>query len=393
MTSKAMLSIFDDEDYKKILDRSSDDIFDVIDSVHSYWSFDVYKRKPNVIFEANGIKSTDLDLFTFLKSLENRGAVIKIPNYHSLKSGGSKKASGAIASNVRLGKILNLRSNSETFNFSVKIMDMASYTSSSVGMPKLFTLTNYDGTIFKGWKDGIEFIPEDDETRFICENLLSSENGEIFFKKFISDSRWVSFYSKHYIITKYLIQMLQERGKFYYSEMKLIKNTNVFNKRPEVPSGDFSEEYKYSNEDYDSSYKLNSEKDVVKAFVVEVDMPKNNTIFKSTVTDLINKYNNKKSETVKNQLINEYNRLKELRTKIIHNYVPKLQVCIRAVEYAHWKNSNAKPSWIKEDWETDFKLTPRSKKWDRMILVDNDDKFIAIRKREYDKKVDISTKI
>ena len=44
MASKAMISIFDDENYKKITDRNSDEIFNVIDSVHNYWTFDVYKR-------------------------------------------------------------------------------------------------------------------------------------------------------------------------------------------------------------------------------------------------------------------------------------------------------------------------------------------------------------
>ena len=103
--SESLKKMFNEEIFLKIKNRSTDEIFEVLDTVCDFWSFDIHKRKPVVVFEENGIKLTTLDLLTFLYSLQDRGAVIKIPNYKSLRPT-KTNSSTTVMSTDRMGKII-----------------------------------------------------------------------------------------------------------------------------------------------------------------------------------------------------------------------------------------------------------------------------------------------
>lgn len=368
-----MESIFTDPIFEKIRNRSTDEILDVLDEINNYWIFSLDKRKPNVIFEEDGTAVTTLDLLTFLYSLEDRGAVIKIPNYRSLRPTVSPAKKGEmIVSKDRFGKIIELRSNMNTFNFSIMIKDAAVIDSESVGKPRLFTITDFDGEWFGGW-DRLDFIPDAVENKYILENFLVNDDKSITFDKFISSSRWVSFFSKHYILTKYAIQMLKERSKFYNKLLKEMKNSGKI-KFPNLSPPDVAE---FDEDQNDVNIKKDpGKKTKVIHFNVEVDLPENDTKFDEDI-----KFN-----------LKEYNRIYELRKKV-NRFVAKLQVMTRAAEYGHWKNQTAKPSWIKVNWEDNYKTTEKSRTiWNRLVLINKKNMFVAIRKREFEKYEEVSSK-
>ena len=370
MASKAIETLYNDNIFKIIRDKSSDEIFNIIPIVENYWTFDLEKRSPNVIFEEDGTKITDLDMLTFLYSLKNRHAVIKIPKYKSLRAYDPTKVKEVVinTSKDRHGKILKLTSNENTFNFSVMLNDMTIMTSSDVGKARLFTITDFDGNWYDGWET-IDFIPDVKENQYIIEHYLTDNQNKITFDTFISNQRWVTFFSKHYILTKCLIQELKERAQHYYKIMTDMKKSKLIKFTPttkDIPTGNMFD---------DSSDKIKKEKKsiVATAFNVEIDLLDNTSEYAKI-----------------DYTIEEYLRIKQLRNDIIHKYCPILQVMTRAAEYGHFKNPDLKPSWITENWEHRYKLSGKQLEWDKLVLLNNDNGYISIRKRTFDKKETVS---
>ncbi len=337
----SILFMLTDPIVQLIADRGSD-INPVIDDVSDFWKFDLMSRKPGpAYYDENGqFHATNLDLACFLYALLGRKSVINLPDEYKSRRVSSKRADQKITSKSnRHGEITGLQANKEFFSFSVRINDLNVIGEDTVGAPRNFMITDLDGSWYDGWKR-IEFVPTIKENSFITENSLWTGN-KIYFDNFISPNRWVSFFGRHYIITKLLIERLREEAKHYNAAWKEIRKTGV-----SFPASDGPAEYKYEP-------RVKGVRQKFEAFEVKIQHPE----FEGDYTALKN---------VQSDMVFAYRRQKNLTYTVI----PKLQFMTRATEYAHFKSPNSFPSWIKNvEWETGYKESSRHKiLWERLPL-------------------------
>ena len=97
----------------------------------------------------------DMDLATLLILLKHRNCFIRLPEYENIKA---KKDVNTVTKvgNVSMGKIISLKSNQYTFNFSITILD-EKYTEEKLEKtfdyaPRTYTLTDHTGQLGKNWK-------------------------------------------------------------------------------------------------------------------------------------------------------------------------------------------------------------------------------------------------
>ena len=92
--------------------NKSSNLEDNIEHVKSFWSYDLYSRKPGPAYDKDGIfKGTDLDLACFLYELVDRKAVINIPVYKGFRQKKFKSGQTLISKENRHGEIITLNSN------------------------------------------------------------------------------------------------------------------------------------------------------------------------------------------------------------------------------------------------------------------------------------------
>lgn len=322
------------------LNRNSN-IDPVIESVKNFWGYDLFNRKPSPAYNDYGLfQGTDLDLACFLYSMADRGAVINIPRYKSMCQSKVRADQKLTSKSNRHGKIIGVQANKDYWTFSINVIDENVIGEDKVGDFRTFSLTDMDGTWYPGW-DRIEFVPTLRENKFITENRLWSGN-QIVFRNMIHPNRWTSFFGHHYIITKMLINRLEEESKFLNAEIKRLKAEGI-----EFPKGDGPKSYEYESYRDAKSVK-------VEVFHADIFMPKTKYVgeypkIKSTQKDLVEAYNTRKSYQAA---------------------LKRLRFMTRATEYAHSKAPANLPSWIKGvTWEPGFKLTPRARNtWERLKL-------------------------
>ena len=357
-----------------MLDRSHEDLSELIEFVKSYWLMDLQTRKPAPATIDGG---TDLDLLTFLYALSGRNAAINLPKYVSVRPTILKKDEMIVSKKNRHGIILGPGSNQHNFMFNVKIKDMNvmgkdKLGNDVVGKDRNYILTNFDGKWYSGW-DAINFMPSTKENKFITENELWTGN-RIVFKNFVHPNRWISFFGQYYFESKLLLNILRERSSFYNSVVKdMLKHgvkypSNKTKSQPGRPSG------KPKSKSKSPTPKFETIK--VPSFYVELDVPKNDTEYPDY------KYT---PENLK--------RLSKLAHKYTYKDAPKLQVMIKATELAHFNQPNRFPHWIKNvEWQTNFTHKSKRTKWDRLILFQEKvgDFGVAIRKRIMMKSEDVS---
>lgn len=324
----------------EILDRSSD-IMPIVDKVIGFWDYDLFSRKPSPAYTEDGVfQGTDLDLAAFLFALKNRGAVINIPTYASMRGTKVTEGVSVVSKENRHGQVVGLVANKETFNFSIRIKDMNVITSDSVGDYRTFTLTDFDGSWYDGWKR-IDFKPDAKENDFIVKSGILSGN-HISFKNFIHPNRWVSMYGKYYFITKLLIDRLTDESAYYNTVLKAMEADGCVKKTEPYPQTTAVAETKSIQ---------------VKAFEAIVDFIDNTTTFP------------KYEHTQEN-----FDMLYERRKKLVYTIKPILMFMVRATECAFINHVNEKglnsfPSWLKDvKWEEDY--TPKGKrtKWNRLVF-------------------------
>lgn len=359
-----LTSIPENQMVKDIFNRKVG-IHDAIIEALTWWDYDLFNRKPSPAYDEYGVfKGTNLDLACFMYALAGRGAVINIPEYKA-STVSKKRADQVISSKSnRNGSILGVVSNKDFFSFSVKILDQNVIGEDSVGDARAFSLTDKEGNWYEGWKT-IQFVPTLKENRFITDNSLWS-GSRIIFKNFIHPNRWTSFFGQHYVITKLLIDRLEEESSFLNKEMKRLKAAGV-----EFPEGEGPKSYIYES---------TSEKGVSKqftSFVTKIHVPESN-------------------------IINEYTPLKEEWRALVTAYktrqfyqkaLSKLRFMTRATEYAHFKNQDRMPAWLKNvKWESGFREPKKRTDWDRLKLVQTKvgENSISILKRQYQKSTIVS---
>jgi len=342
-----------------IMDKSQD-INKITDEISSWWTYDLFTRKPGPAYDEDGIfLGTNLDLACFLYELADRNAVINLPEYKSIRPASHKEGQIIISNKNRHGCMIGLNANKETFIFSVRIKDMNVMTSNSVGDYRNFSITNFTGDWYDGWKK-IEFIPDLKENKFLTESKILEDN-HITFKNFVSPNRWTSFFGQYYFITKTLIDRLTEEASYFNSEVKKMLDEGI--KFPESEKG-FVEEWPHKDVEEGKSIK-------VAAFQVEIDVPKNDSTFSI--------YEHNQENLIK---------LSNLRRYYIYNLIPKLRFATRATELSYYKSQQNMPSWLENvKWEKDYVIPGKRIKWERLVLFQPGvgERAVSIRKRNYEK--------
>lgn len=348
-----------------ILDRDAD-IKPVIETVKSWWGYDLHSRKPSPAYNDYGIfTGTDLDLACFLYALAERDAVINIPTYkgHSQKK---QRTDQVVKSQYnRHGKLVGVGAHKEFFSFNVSIIDQNVVGEDSVGDFRTFSLTDKAGDWYDGWKT-IQFDPTLRENRFITENKLWTGN-KIFFKNFIHPNRWTSVFGQHYVITKLLMERLDEESKHLFREAKRLQEAGI-----EFPKGDGpppSKDYEYGE----------GERKTFDAFEMKVFIPE--AKYKGTYPFV--------PET-QEALVSVYNTRKDF----VYKALPQLRFMTRASEYAHFKNPDRFPAWMKNvKWEDGFKIPPRGRAlYQRLKLFQDQvgEHSVSLLKRTYQKSATVA---
>jgi len=360
----SLTTILEDPIVKCILNRSCD-ITTPSQLVTAWWDYNLMKRKPSAAMDEYGFfKGTDLDLACFMYALAGRGAVINIPTYtgHSVKK---QRTDQEVKSAFnRHGELLKVGANKTFFSFNITIMDQNVIGEDKVGDYRTFSLTGKDGGWYKGWRS-IQFEPTLKENRFITENRLWTGN-KIVFKNFIHPNRWTSFFGRHWVITKLMIERLEDEAAFLNTEVKRMLAAGV-----KFPEGEGSKSYSYG----ESGAKVSKSFD---AFESKVYIPK------TQIEGDYSLYEDMNQEL----LLKAYSTRKEM-----NRVIGKLRFMTRASEYAHTQNPDRMPHWLKNvKWESDFVEPGKRTKWDRLKLFQPKvgELSVSILKRSFTKSVQVS---
>lgn len=347
-----------------------EDISTIIPEVISWWGFDLFSRKPGPAYvdEDLIVQTTDLDLACFLYELADRSAVINIPTYKSFRPKSIKEGQIIVSSENRHGQIIGLVANKEIFTFSLKIKDMNVISTDAVGDFRNFTLTNFDGSWYDGWKT-IDFLPDAKENKFIKENFLETNKNKISFKNFVHPNRWTSLFGQYYIISKILIDRLDDEAKNYFQQIKAMLDAGI----------KFPENGENAKEEWPSQTKEEGTSISVNAFEIKIEYPK------------IDKNEFPKYEYTQENLI----KLSNLRKLYIHKIIPKLRFGTRATELSYYlrfivTGEECYPNWIENKWVKDFVEPGKRTKWDRLEIAKYADDCgapLAILRRIYKKSI------
>jgi hypothetical protein len=365
IVATSLKTILQNELVKAILDRSKNIDGSIIDEVKSWWGYDLFTRKPNPAYDMYGVfKGTDLDLACFLYELSGRGAIINIPIYKSHTQAKNRTDQKISSKYNRHGLITGVNANKHFFSFNVNIIDQNVIGEDKIGDFRTFSLTDKFGEWYKGWKV-IEFVPTLKENRFITENRLWTGN-KIIFKNFIHPNRWTSFFGHHYVITKLLIERLEDEAQFLFMEMKRLLESGIT--YPE-DTGPKSYDYEYGK----------SVQKKFPAFECKIYIPE---------TQISGDYNF--IEETQEGLV----RAHKTRNYYLYSLIPKLSFMTRASEYAHYKNPDRFPSWLKNvQWESGFKIPPRGRTtYERLKLFQPKvgEHSVSILKRSYEKSATVA---
>ncbi len=345
------------------LDRSSD-ISTAAISACDFWSYDLLKRKPSSAYDDYGLfQGTDLDLAVFLYSISERGAIINIPRYKSMRQAKIREDQTLTSKENRNGQIIGVQANKDFFSFSINIIDQNIIGEDKVGAFRTFSMTDLNGSWYSGW-DTIQFVPTAKENRFITENRLWTGN-RIVFTNMIHPNRWTSFFGHHYIISKIMIDRLTEESKHLNAEIKRIQAAGIKFPKSDGPAS------------YPTSYG-DSKSIKVMAFQAKVFIPQ---------PKYVGVYS--KAATTQKGLIDAYQTRKNYQ-----RWIKRLRFMIRATEFAHSQVPNNMPAWIKGvKWEDDFKESSKSRtRWQRLPLFQDKvgEHSISLLRRWYEKSAKVA---
>ena len=340
------------------------DIENVANITTEWWNYDLFNRKPSPAYDEYGVfKGTDLDLACFMYALAGRGAIINIPRYKAATKATIREDQQLKSKWNRNGEVMSVLGNQDFFKFSIRIIDQNVVGEDKVGDFRTFSLTDYNGDWYPGW-DKIEFVPTLKENRFITENKLWSGN-RIVFRNFIHPNRWTSFFGYYYVVSKLMIDRLTEEIKYLNSKVKEMQNAGI-----EFPEGEGPAPF--VKREYGDSKSVKFESFQAQIFVPELGL-------KGEFPDI--------KHSVEN-LVETYNKAKRLRKS-----KEALMFMTRATEYAHYKNPDRMPAWIKNTkWEDDFTIPGGRIKWQRLKLFQPEvgKHAVSILKRTYDKSATVS---
>jgi hypothetical protein len=191
--------------------------------------------------------------------------------------------------------------------------------------------------------------------------------NKIYFKNFIHPNRWTSVFGKQYVITKLLIERLEEESKHLYREVKRLQEAGV-----EFPKGDGpppNKEYEYGK----------GERKTFPAFEMKVFVPEAKYVGTYPFCPV-----------QESGLVSAY----RTRKDFVYKYLPQLRFMTRASEFAHAQNPDRFPAWMKNvKWEDGFKIPPRGRTlYQRLKLFQDQvgEHSISLLKRTYEKSTTVS---
>lgn len=361
--AESLVSILDCEMVQCILNRSCG-LAEVVDEAISWWDLDLMSRRPSPAYDEYGIfQGTDLDLACFMYALAGRGAVINIPVYQASTQTKIRKDQVLKSKENRHGELLQVTANKDFFSFGILVMDQNVIGEDKVGDFRTFNLTDKTGDWYSGWRT-IQFEPTLKENRFITENKLWAGN-RIVFKNFIHPNRWTSFFGRHYVITKMLIERLEDESAFLFQERKRLISEGF---RFEGDAGPTTHDYEYGER-------------------VTAKLPAFNARIYIPETQIVGTY------TPMPKSVEGLNQAYNLRREY-QNILKKLRFMTRASEYAHYSHPDRFPAWIKNvGWEPGFVEAGKRTKWDRLKLFQPavGQHSISILKRSFNKTTTISS--
>lgn len=361
-------SIATSQTMARILDRG-ENISGIVEKVLSHWQYDLFSRSPGPALLENGVLTpTDLDLACFLSALADRKAVVSLPVYRGRRPKTVRAGERVVSDKNRHGKIMGLVANKEVFSFSLRILDANVIVSGNedeedkVGEFRNFMVVDINGEWHDGWHT-IEFMPNRKENDFLTNNRLWTGN-QVVFSNFVHPNRWTSFYGAYYLLTKVLMQRLEEEGTFLRAQCKRLQAegisfpaTGAGARKPSRPTEETGP----------------SATETVTAFECEVDAP------------WVGEF--QPLPRTQDALVAAAERAKV----ISYTMNPQLRFPIRATELAFYL-ADAKergfPSWIKgAQWESGYVPSGMRTKFERLVLHQNfpGQKAFALRYRTYSK--------
>lgn len=346
-----------------ILDRSKP-VEPIIEVVSSWWGYDLMNRKPSPAYTEDGIfVGTDLDLACFLYALAGRGAVINLPTYEGHSKKKVREDQVVTSQYNRHGKMVGVGANKDFWSFNVTIIDENVIGQDKVGDFRTFSLTEKDGSWYDGWKR-IEFVPTLNENKFLTENKLWSGHT-VYFKNFIHPNRWTSVFGQYYIITRLLMDRLDDEAKFMNTETKRLQAAGVQFPEGEGPSS------------YDGYAYGDSHQETFPAYEMKVYVPQAKIQGDYAMLDM-----------TQDELVRAYKR----RKKIVYSDLPKLRFMTRASEYAHFQAPDRLPAWLRgTKWEDGFKVPRGRTAYQRLKLFQDKvgEHSISLLKRTYQKSATV----
>lgn len=327
--AKTLTGILNNPLAKIIMNRATPVDWEVLIAL---WQADLFNRKPAPAYSIDGkYMGTDLDMHTFISALVQRGAMINIPTYQSMRESTVKEGQMIVSKDNRHGRCIGLSSNKDVFSFGVRIKDLNVMMSEDAGDFRVFNLLNILGEWHKGWQT-IQFMPNQKENDFIEKWNLAGDD-RITFEHFISKWRKYSIYSAAYFLTKMAIARLDDEAQYLAGMIKMMLKAGITYPPEEV-------------KEWPKQEKIG---DVKKVKVKSVT-------FKADIPPFYGEY--PKIEMSQENLI----KITALRKKLVYTIKPTLQYSIRGNEYANFKyvnDDNEFPHWIKNaEWQKDYKTHP-----------------------------------
>lgn len=212
--------------FARVLDRA-ENIDDIYEEALSHWDFSIDERQPGpALYDENSgiMQKTDLDMASILGTLLKRNAILVFPDY----TGTNTAKSGSSKGQKRQGALKSLVSNQEFFSFSVGIEDMSVLSTQNggkLGAPRTLHVIGKDGE-WHPTHSGIDFVPTAEEAAFI-EDFKIATKGSVVFENFVNPRRWGSFYGQHYLISKAILQRLQEEAQYHAEIAKRCVSTST----------------------------------------------------------------------------------------------------------------------------------------------------------------------
>ncbi|MFH1328011.1 MAG: hypothetical protein ABIH76_04065, partial [Candidatus Bathyarchaeota archaeon] len=243
-----------------------------IDRTLEKWRVNLEHRTPAPIYteKVGGFpvyEGTDYDLSTFLMRLEERQAVINIPEYGRMRRAVLPSNQRIVSSENRHGQIIRLVSNKEKHSFSALIKDYNVIETRPdgrevVGFPRNFTIVDYSGRMHAGWRR-LEFRATPEEKKLLEKYKLQPCEGTFEFRNFVHPEMAMLLYSPDFIAAKSLAQRCDEESVHYRAQAKSLEESSI-----QLPATELKPPVSYlKSEEAVKKVKVNR-------LVTKVDLPK-----------------------------------------------------------------------------------------------------------------------